>query len=272
MTAQERINTQLATAFERYQTENERLQRFAISEIDRSRLELIDLLNEYAKKDNTISRARVNSLLRDLDEVERIIRNNGITALNKVIEDSAESAVTASATALGAIVAVDAISPRRINRNVLRYVTNRYSDDGLVLSDRIWRLAGEQRDELNKTLRSGILQGRSVNQMTVDIRKVYDNETWKIRRLVTTEGNTAHRVATAYSASDSDVVKAVQIIDHPGHRRHEHHECYRLSRQNPYGWGAGMYRPEDTYIYAPHPQCRASFRYILKDEYLGGDN
>ncbi|WP_212667848.1 hypothetical protein [Virgibacillus pantothenticus] len=151
------------------------------------------------------------------------------------------------------------------------YVFGRFKDENIIdLSDRMWTLAGDYNAELRRVLQAGIIQGKSVNQLVSDVRKVYEAETWKIETIVITETNTAHRVGIAKAAEASEVVKAVKIIDHPGHKRHDQHECYRLARQNPYGWGEGIYRPQDTYIYSPHPRCRASFRYVIKDEYLTG--
>ncbi len=269
-----KVNEQLRKAAERYSGINEDLQRFAISEIDRTRLELNDLLAEYAKKDNTISRARVNSLLRSLDEIEESIRNRGEKALNSVVKDSADFGVERGAGALASGLgeaAVGGIATDKISRSSLKYVVNRYGDDGLVLSDRVWNLAGEQRDELNKVIRSGIIRGESVNQLTAQVRKVYDNETWKIRRLVQTEGNTAYRVGTSYVAQESDRVAGLRVNDRPGHNNHTKHRCYELANQDPYGLGEGVYKPDDSRIYQIHPNCTAYLTYVLKDDPEGGD-
>src|SRR5690625_7672194 len=47
--------------------------------------------------------------------------------------------------------------------------------------------------------------------MIPQIRRVYDNETWKIRRLARTESVTAHRAAIGYNARESGVVRWVQF-------------------------------------------------------------
>lgn len=270
-TPEERINEELEKLHDRYMRENKRMQKDAISEIDRTRLDLYDLLDDYAKQDNTISQARINSLLRELDGVERSIYEAILKSMEQSVNKSAEMTALAISAILVGVLSVNAFSEnkvRTISRSITQSIFSEVASDNLTLNGRLRRLAGTYNDDVRNVLRAGILQGRSVNQLTSDIRKVYDEETWKIRRLVITEGNTAHRTATAKSAIESDVVKAVQIVDHPGHKRHEQHECYRLARQNPYGWGEGVYRPEDTYIYSPHPQCTASFRYVLKDGVL----
>ena len=72
----------------------------------------------------------------------------------------------------------------QINRQVVNYVARRFESDGLVLSDRVWRLAGDERDKIASVLRTDILRGESVGTMIRNVRRVHDNDTWKIERLV----------------------------------------------------------------------------------------
>lgn len=270
MTANERkLAELLAKAAAQYERLNKRQQAFAIREIDRTRLELIELLNEYAGNDGTIQRRRVNTLLRDLDEIEANIRKYGTAALEDVIKETAAFATAAAESAvIGALGSAAAIGIAfdRMNAEVFRYVTTRFDADGLVLSDRIWRLAGEQRDALNTVIRSAIIRGESVKTTIAQVRRVYDTETWKIRRLVVTEGNTAYRVADSYYARRSPVVQALRINDRPGHNNHTKHRCYELAHQNAYGLGTGIYPPDATEIYNPHPNCTSYLTYVLTEE------
>lgn len=270
-----KIDNVLQEAYDEHERNQQRQINYVLAEIDRTRLDLIDLLTNHAKQDNTISKARIHTLLGELDEIERKIRDNGLKALDTVIDDTATKAIQTGVAALGLLAVVKALSSRRerqLARNVVDSVFGRFKDENIIdLSDRMWTLAGDYNAELRRVLQAGIIQGKSVNQLVSDVRKVYEAETWKIETIVITETNTAHRVGIAKVAEASEVVKAIKIIDHPGHKRHDQHECYRLARQNPYGWGDGVYRPQDTYIYSPHPRCRASFRYVLKDEYLKGN-
>jgi hypothetical protein len=246
---------------------NQRQQTFAIREIERTRLELNDLITDYAKKDNTISRARLNSLLRDLDEIERSVRRNGMNALDDVIRESAAFGTQAGEAALMGTLGNTAalgVAFNRMNAEVFRYVNTRFSEDGLVLSDRVWQLAGDQRDKLNTVLRSGIIRGESVNTLTAQIRKVYDNETWKIKRLVRTEGNVAYRVGTGYRAQRSDSVAGLRI--HKGRADRPEHRCTQLSVVDEYGLGVGVYPPSNTEIYNPHVNCTSYLTYVLREE------
>lgn len=246
---------------------NARQQKFAVREIDRTRLELIELLNEYAGKDGTIPRGRVNTLLRDLDEIEANIRKYGTAALDSVIKETASyGTAAAEAAVIGAVgeAAGIGITFNRMNADVFNYVVNRFDTDGLVLSDRIWRMAGEQRDALNTTIRSAIIRGQDVKTTIAQVRRVYDNETWKIKRLVVTEGNTAYRVADSYYAQRSKAVEALRI--HRGKADRPQHKCTVLERADSYGLGAGVYPPTATEIFNPHVNCTSFLTYVLTEE------
>lgn len=247
---------------------NEKQQEFAIKEIGRVRGEIAELLTDYAD-DGTIKRQRLTRLLRDLESIEKDIREYGRVALEQTISETAiftTNAVSGALTDVIGAAAVSGIVVDKVNRDVLRYVINRFGEDGLVLSDRVWNTTGDLIDEISKTLRAGIIRGESVSALTKRVRDVHDNETWKIRRLVITEGNTAHRVATCYNAQRSDVVKGVKINDRPGHNNHTKHRCFTLANADPYGMGAGIYKTGDSEIFMPHPNCTSYITYVLTDK------
>lgn len=262
---------ELDAVFERLQKDygalNKKQQAYAIKEIGRVRGELADMLADFAGSDGVIKRTRANRLIRDLDDIEASIRKYGDVVFKDIAAESA--AWTTAGIATGTGVAIAAGQADLVNRHVMKYVTKRFGADGLVLSDRVWGLSGEIRDELSTVIRSSIIKGEGVSAMIPKIRKVYENETWKIRRLARTEGVTAYRAATAYNAQDSEVVKYVKFHDGScGHRNHPTHACYKLAQRNPYGQGAGVYKPTDTEIWMPHPNCTSYISYVLDERWL----
>ncbi|MBW3113493.1 hypothetical protein KYJ26_16690 [Bacillus sp. MCCB 382] len=266
MTNQERLDRILANLATDYRKLNAKQQEFAIKEIGRVRLELNDLLAEYATDEGIIKRQRLNSLLRDLESIERSVRQTGMVAMEQVVRESSEFATQGAAAGLSQAVgsaAIAGVAFDRIDERTLRYVINRFGDDGLVLSDRVWNLAGDQRDALNKVLRSGIIKGENVTSMIAAVRRVYDNETWKIRRLVVTEGATAQRVGEAYFAQESPVVKAIKI--HRGRANRPEHRCTQLELMDKYGLGQGVFKADDPEVFNPHVNCTSWFTYVLKD-------
>lgn len=267
MSTQSEIDKQLARIATDYRKLNAKQQDYAIKEIGRVRLEIVDMLAEYANSDGIIAKRRLNSLLRDLEAIEKSVRATGMVALETIVSETSATTTAAVSGALTETVgtaALTGVAFDRIDERVLKYVINRFGEDGLTLSDRVWNLAGDQRDALSKTLRSGIIRGDSVNTMVASVRKVYDNETWKIRRLVVTEGAIAQRVSEAYFAQESDVVRALKI--HRGRANRPEHRCTQLELIDKYGWGAGVYKPTDTEIFHPHVNCTSWYSYVLKEE------
>ncbi|MDF1510775.1 hypothetical protein PZE06_21815 [Robertmurraya sp. DFI.2.37] len=269
MNNQAKLNESFEKLAKGYRKLNKKQQEFAIREIGRIRGDLADMLADYSAKDGTIKRQRLARLLRELDEMEMLVREYGTTSLDAIVKESAEFGSTGANAAIVAAIRSGALSEatiERINRDVFEYATKRLGDDGLVLSDRVWRFGGDMRDELSKVLRADIIRGESVSTMIANIRKVYENETWKIRRLVVTEGNTAYRAAISMSADRSDVVKGVRL--HRGAANVPSHRCTILSLEDRYGMGEGVFKSTDTEIYHPHINCTSFLTYELYDKYL----
>ncbi|WP_054955044.1 hypothetical protein [Paenibacillus dakarensis] len=244
-----------------------------------TRLQVVDLVEEYANKDDTINRTRVNTLLRDLEDIEREIRSITESSLNRAMVDSAEigyaDAFTAFQKALGlsadfvltAKVAESVVLPTLTGkspspRNLAQYLAQRTGPDGLTLSDRVWQFAGEQRAEMGNVLRRGIIRGDTTAKMVREIRGVYETESWKARRLAITESNTAYRTAIGYTAEKSKFVSALRLI--PGRKQSE--KCVSKAAEDRHGLGAGIFLPSDTDIFSIHPNCTAYTQYILSEE------
>jgi hypothetical protein len=241
---------------------------FAIREIGRIRGEIADMLADYAGDDGMIKRSRLLRLLRELETVEKSMRQYSTDVLNDILEESAEFAVEHANAAVEKIVGM-ALVTVSLNQNVIDYVASRFGDDGLVLSDRIWSTSGVIRDAIGTQLRSDIIKGESVGTMVRNVRKVYDNQTWMIKRLVVTESNTAYRTANAMSIDRSEVADWVRIVENGSrHPRHKQHKCYILAHEDRYGKGRGIFKPTDSEIYSPHPQCSSYIVPVLKTEYL----
>jgi hypothetical protein len=269
MTTQTRLDEIMARIATAYGVLNAKQQDFAVKELARIQSEIVALLTEYAGDDGTVQRQRLTSLLRDLETIETNVRETGMATIQTIIAETAVYTTQAISGALVDTVGAAAVSGavvNRVNADVVNYVINRFGDDGLVLSDRVWNVAGDLRDELSKTIRGGIIRGESVGKLIRRVRDVHDNETWKIKRLVVTEGNTAYRVATSYNAQRSNVVKGLKINDRTGHNNHTKHKCYDLANTDKYGMGAGVYQVDDPEIYQPHPNCTSYITYVLKDK------
>lgn len=246
----------------------------AIKEVGRVRGDIAELLSEFAEDNGTVKRQRLSRLLRELDGVEKLLREYGSATITEAIRLSSEFAVAGLNAGTASVIGTPMVSAgiEKLNKQTVDYVIRRFQEDGLVLSDRIWSTSGDIRFSIANVLQSGIIRGDSVSQMVKAVRTVYKTETWKIKRLVVTEGNMAYRVASANSVRDSDVAKYVRINEN-GHRHgnHTNHKCYKLAQVDKYGEGRGIYLPTDTEIYLPHPQCSSYITPVIIDKYLTGD-
>ncbi|PGA33982.1 hypothetical protein [Bacillus wiedmannii] len=249
-----------------YEKENEKQVEETVTAIMLIRLFLLDLINDY-QKDGVIKRGRLNALLRDLDYYEKEFRKQAGASFEKMINDTSKWTTSKLAeTSLG-IKTIDSV-----NTNVVQYMLKRKGADFLVLSDRIWNLAGDMRAELAKVIRPAVLKGESVSSISQKIREVHDNEKWKIERVAITESNNTHRAATIYNGEESDIVTGYKIIDNGHrHRYHSKHTCYKLARRDAYGLGPGRYPkkiPESlmAQLISPHPQCSSRLNYIIGEE------
>src|SRR5690625_2644461 len=170
----ERILTnqaELNRIFKRMETDfgkfNRKQQAYAVREIGRVRGEVADLLADFADDDGTIKRRRAGRILRDLDEIEKSLIEHGEIAFNRVIDESSEW-TTRRVNRVG--LGLSSRQFDRINEYVAKYVIRRFGDDGLVLSDRIWGISGEIRDEMATVIRRNIIKGEGINAMIPEIR------------------------------------------------------------------------------------------------------
>mgnify|MGYP001278521906 CR=1 FL=1 len=238
--------------------------------INRIRIEINDILSDYAKVDDTVSKSRINSLLRELDEIESEIGLELSDEIESSIIKAVERAGNESSKALKTVLGSAAIIGGIVVVEIVDFVLKRKGKDGLILADRINSLAGLLRDEMQQAIRYGVLRGETVTQIARRVKTAFDSAVWQIKRIVQTELPIAFRVGIAKIGEKTNVVKAIKIIDEVGRAshpsRHHYHECYRLANQDKYGMGKGIYLPQDTFIFAPHPNCTAYYRYILRGD------
>lgn len=271
MNDEEIINKKLDEGIDKYFRENRRMQNGAISEIDEVRKQIIDILVEHVNEDGTIDKRKVQRILDEIEVVESEFERKLRDSIDETIDKTTNRAMEVAIGSLGALITAGVITRSGLKKRIKDSMLNREISDGLTLRDRLWRMSGGLLDELRTDIRSGILQGLSVTMIARRMGKTFKDREWMIRRVIMTEGFNTYRKTIGEVAIESGVVKAVRIVDLRGrHPYHERHECYRLAEQDMYGWGKGVYRPQDTFIYYPHPNCTAYFRFILVDTETGG--
>jgi len=271
MTTQNELAEKMKELAEQFAKLTDKQVANVIKEIGRFRGDIADLLSEFADNDGTINKSKLMRLLRELETIEKSMRQYGNDSILQTIDESIDFTLDQNNAIFLALLGLPLLASGKsaIKKAVRNYVITRIGDDGLQLSDRIWNVSGEIRDAIASQLRADIIRGESVSTMVRNIRKIYDNQTWMIQRLVVTENNTAHRMTTALSIDRSEIADWVRIRDNGSrHPRHTQHRCYILAHEDRYGQGQGVFKPTDEEIYSPHPNCSSYLVPVLKEEYL----
>lgn len=266
MTEEEKINVKLREQFDKFLRNVERDQNGLVNEVDSVRKDFMDIIEEYAGVDGKVDRRHLRAILRKLETMNSDINSDVLDDIENTIEETTSRAKRDILITLG-VLAAGVFGGKKLLDEVTKGVIKNVGKDGMTLEKRVNRFTGDLIDEVRKTVRAGVLRGKTTNQINRAVKKAVEKESWKLRRIITTESPKAYREVIAKVAQEGKNIKAVRIVDLRGrHKNHSTHECYRLAEQDMYGWGKGVYRPEDTFIYAPHPNCTAYFELILNLE------
>lgn|SRR5699024_4294252 len=267
MDKERRANEKLKRQFSKFLRTVESKQNGLAKEVDGTRIYFLDIVEKYAKEDGTIDDKKLRKILREIENQDDYIYDIINDEMESTIEESMNKAKRDVFTSLG-VMAAGIVGGKVIFDKIKKDALTGIGKDGNTLNKRIEKYTGNMLDEVRKAIRTGVLSGKTSGQINRDIKKAMEKESWKLKRLVGTELPNVYRRTVAELAKEGKNIKAVRIIDLRGrHPYHKKHECYRLAEQNVYGWGKGVYRPDDTYIYDPHPNCTAYFEYVFK----GGD-
>lgn len=251
-----------------------------VNEVDYVRKEVNYILMNYANQDGTIPKHRMNTMFRELDELE-------IEFSETIIEQLEEQTVSTSktlnnavvgglATVVGLSIAFGSLTNVPEEEDFISDMLSYLKDnkiDNLTIYDRINRLAGLFRDEMQRTIRYGIMSGFSFTKISLEVKKTIDKGMYQVKNIIKTEIPNIIRKGLVTIGGKLKILKAIKIIDNRGrHPYHYHHQCYKYAEQNKYGMGKGVFKPSDTYILNPHPQCTAYFQYIFDESLIEGDD
>lgn len=188
-------------------------------------------------------------------------------------------------------------------RNAAREAFNRRREHGLNLSDRVWKYAGQFKEEVEMAIDLGLRDGKSADELSREVRKylnnpnmlfrrvrdehgvlhlskrakayhpgqgVYRSSYKNARRLTATETNIAYRSADYEHNQALDFVVGIRIMlsnNHTLNGEPFHDICDDLSAPNgsKATKGRGCY-PKDFKFTGWHPLCRCFTQTILKTD------
>ncbi|MBC1286881.1 hypothetical protein HB818_14040 [Listeria booriae] len=240
-------------------------QRQFTRSIESIRLEVLDVLDQYADKDGIIPANKRARALRALDEIEQQLYSTMSLALTAILVETAtwtiDKVTKHFARNMSATNRADMVDL------VVKEVKLRREKDGLQLDDRLYRLSGDLTDEFRKTVRQSVVHKSPASKVSREIKQVIDDKRWHYQQLSGSESPVTYRKMIGKIAKKSAQVKGVRL--HAGVKRSR--ICVGLSRENRHGLGAGVFLPElDEDIYSPHPRCTSFLTYELTDEEVDG--
>lgn len=242
-------------------------------EVDDVRKGVTDVLARYADDEGVVPKHKIKAVLRELDAYDDSFRKVIETNLEEQAREASNKVHKAVIGAIVAYIGVKAFSAPSIEDSagfeddLMRYLRNN-TIEGLTVYERIKRLTGLMRDRMQEVIRYGVLSGKKFTVIIRDIKGVIDRLLHQIKVVIKSEIPNILRKSIVLIGDSTRLVKGIKITDlrgrHPYHRRHQ---CYIYAEADKYGMGKGIYKPHDTYILTPHPQCTAYFEYVF---YEGG--
>lgn len=234
--------------------------------------------------------AQVNVRLKSLGAERDALLDNGL--------QNAARFGTLPLTAAGAGVqseaVLDSAAAMRVSDEALRFVRGFIAEDGLQLSDRIWRLDRHARDVVTNAIEMGVIQGHGAAQAARELlmrgqavpadladkmnaaagtgigKAVTDvligngSPMNNAMRLMRTEINRAHGEAYIAGALDHPDAAGVRFLLSPGHP--EPDICDLHATANLYGLGPGVYPTREKCPWPAHPNTLSYVEVVFKDE------
>lgn len=262
-----------------------------------------DASNPLAFDDYPLTRKRIEALQKHMaSDIEAVVFN-GIDE-QWALADGKTSALIATAFA--------GLSAEELEERKAKYLTNRddareafktRKENGMNISDRVWRYTDQFKEEMEMGIDLGLRDGKSADALSRDLRKylnnpdmlfrrvrdehgvlhlskrakayhpgqgVYRSSYKNARRLAATETNIAYRTADHDRVQDLDFVVGIRVNLSNNHTLNGEpftDICDELSA--PFGSkatkGKGCY-PKDFKFTGWHPLCRCFITTILKTE------
>lgn len=230
---------------------------------------------------------QVNARLRDLGHArDQLLSSSLERAADLGTEPFSGSALSASASI-------------QISNDALQFVRNFVAEDGLQLSDRIWRTDRQARDQVVNAIESAVIQGQGAAQAAAELRaqgrpvpgdiqgKISaanaksigrnvgnvltgdESAMQNAMRLFRTEINRAHGEAFMNGGEQVADFGGFRYKLSPAHPKPD--ICDLLSSQNLYGLGPGVYPTRAKTPWPAHPNTISFLEIVFKDEISDAD-
>lgn len=235
--------------------------------------------------------AQVNARLNTLAQARDALLDGGMA-------EAAGLGVRPFAAAAGE-AALTSGAAMRINQEAVRFVQSFIAEDGLQLSDRIWRLDRHAREAVTGAIEQAVIQGHGAVQAAREFlargeavageiaAKMNAANAGKIgkaaadaltgtgspmdnaMRLMRTEINRAHGEAYIKGALDRPDAVGVRFLLSPSHPQPD--QCDLHATANLYGLGPGVYPSREKCPWPAHPNTLSYVEVVFRDEVSDAD-
>lgn len=194
---------------------------------------------------------------------------------------------------------IDGVATMRVSDEALRFVRSFVAEDGLQLSDRIWRLDRHAREAVASAIESAVIQGHGAAQAAREfllrgeavpgdiVAKIGSANAGKIGkaaadaltgvgspmdnalRLFRTELNRAHGEAYIKGALSHPDAAGVRFLLSPQHPKPDICDLHAVA--NLYGLGPGVYPSREKCPWPAHPNTLSYVEVVFKDEVTEAD-
>ncbi len=257
-------------------------------------------IRAHAGPDDNLALQELRSLLGQVEGILQRLSAERDALLNQALAQAADyGARPVLGTVLDTGVVVASAASMKVAQDALFFVQTFMAEDGLQLSDRIWRLDRGARDAVANALESAIIQGHGAGQaareflargaavpsevasklnaanaaalsktaqgIMTGVGSPLDNA----MRVMRTEINRAHGEAYMMSGADHPDFAGWRFLLSPSHPAPD--ICDLLSTQNLYGLGEGVYPTREKCPWPAHPNTLSFLEIVFKDEITAQD-
>lgn len=281
----------------------------AAAELERIYTEAADEVRRaIAAAGGTAARVRLDQLrelLARIDAVLQALASRRTEVVDGALQQAAELGVRPltgeglSATGRHVRPVLDGAQALRAVDDAVAWVQAFRAEDGLALSDRLWRVDRGARDAVSRTVEQAVVQGWSADkaaqqfllrgqavppstqqaQAAAEVGKVMQGADYladpasgalaSSLRVMRTEVNRAHGEAYAAGAQQAPGFVGFRFLLSPRHPRPD--ICDLYARQNLHGLGPGVYPDRESCPWPAHPNTLSFIVAVFADEVSAAD-
>lgn len=252
------------------------------------------LRDTIARSGDNAGKVTIDALRSVLAQVEGILENVAVT------RDGVVTAGIMQAAEIGAAGAgLESAAAMRVATTAVDFVRHFVAQDGLMLSDRLWRVHRGAREEITRAVESAVVQGHGSAQAAREflargqavpaeiaarlgaadsaalgstaerLMKGERSALYQAQRVFRTEINRAHGEAFMAGADQNPDFAGFRFLLSPGHPKPD--ICDLLASQNLYGLGPGVYPSREKCPWPAHPNTLSYVEVVYKDEVSAED-